>query len=188
MLVGLSCSDGPTAPATLEAPTNVTVVLATPTSALVTWVASANADQVRSYNVFRNGTKVGEVSTTSFTDSGLVELTPYKYDVSANGVSGIVSALSSDSPSSAVTPPDVTAPYVTASIPTQGSTGVSTASTITATFSEAVDSATVNSSTFVAKMAGAVSIAGTVSYTKATHVAEFRPTAGLPSGGGVTVA
>src|SRR5688572_19536853 len=75
------------------------------------------ADRVASYNVFRNGAKVAEVQVTTYLDEGLVENTEYKYTVSANGKSGIVSALSAETPSAAITAPDVTAPQISTTLP-----------------------------------------------------------------------
>jgi hypothetical protein len=44
-----------------------------------------------SYNIIRNGTKVGESPSTSFTDVGLAEQTKFEYSVSANCLSGLLS-------------------------------------------------------------------------------------------------
>lgn len=73
---------------------------------------------------------------------------------------------------------DNTPPSVTAVSPTSGQTGVSTASTITATFSEGVQN--VSASTFTV-LAGGSPVAGTVSYNSSTHVATFTPSANLSS-------
>src|SRR4051812_45952119 len=92
-----SCKDT-TGPVTPETPTGVTVVLLSPTSAKVTWTGSSDPASVRSYNVFRNGTKVGEVNGPLFVDTGLAELVTYRYGVSTNGVNGLLSATSDDTP------------------------------------------------------------------------------------------
>lgn len=71
---------------------------------------------------------------------------------------------------------DVTAPTVVSTTPSNGASGVSRASDISATFSEAMDPATITTSTFtVTSMFGPVS--GTVSYNAATKTATFVPTA-----------
>jgi len=69
-----ACGDltGPKSP---ETPINVTATLASPTSVRVDWTKSPQSDGVISYNILRNGTKVGESTTFSFTDTGLAEKT-----------------------------------------------------------------------------------------------------------------
>jgi methionine-rich copper-binding protein CopC len=71
---------------------------------------------------------------------------------------------------------DVTAPTVTAASPLAGATNVPVAATISATFSEAVQSATIS---FIVKDAGNNVVAGAVSYDGGTHVATFTPTSAL---------
>ena len=73
-LTGLACGEltGPVSPST---PVNVTATIASPTSVLVRWQASPQSDGVVSYNVFRNGTKVGESVTTSYTAVSYTHLT-----------------------------------------------------------------------------------------------------------------
>ncbi len=76
--------------------------------------------------------------------------------------------------------PDVTPPTVTSTNPASGATNVSTSAAATATFSEALDPASINASTFtLASPAG--SVAGTVSYNAGTRTASVASTAGLLS-------
>jgi hypothetical protein len=175
-----SCSD-PAGPGTLSAPTNVTVTLLGPGSARVAWTASAESDRVVSYNVLRNGTKIGESTTTTYDDNTLVEGGTYSYNVSANAADGVTSDTSADSPAATITAPDVTAPTITSTSPTTGSTGVSSAATVAVTFSEAMDPTSISAATFVLRTAGGTSVAGTVSYAAATRIAEFKPDAALSS-------
>jgi hypothetical protein len=76
-------------------------------------------------------------------------------------------------------PADTTPPTVTAVSPLSGATGVATAATVTATFSEAVDPATVGTSTFELRTAANVLVASTVSYDAATRRATLTPNAAL---------
>jgi hypothetical protein len=69
---------------------------------------------------------------------------------------------------------DVTPPTVTAQSPTAGST-VCTTSSVSATFSEPMDAATIDTTTFRVTDNG-VAVAGSVSYDAATRVASFVPT------------
>lgn len=178
-LAGIACGEltGPISPST---PVNVTATLATPTSATVSWTPSPQSDGVISYNVFRNGTKVGESTTTTYTDTGLAQQTTYKYTVSANCKSGVLSGLSVETDAATVTTLDVTAPRVTAVQPPAGFVGVSPAATATVTFNEAIDPTTLNTTTFNLKVtsSGAL-IPGAVTYNAATRVAEFKPAATL---------
>lgn len=82
-------------------------------------------------------------------------------------------------------------PTVTAVTPPDSATAICPNTTIvTATFSKAMNPATINSSTFTVTGAGGASVAGTVSYVAATNVATFTPTTPLatlaPSGGTFT--
>ena len=74
-------------------------------------------------------------------------------------------------------PPDNTPPTVTSTTPSGGDTGVAVTSSITATFSESVQPATVSTSTFTLKDSADTSIAGTVSLNGL--VATFVPTSSL---------
>jgi len=149
---------------------------------MVTWTPSPQSDGVISYNVFRNGVRVGESKTTSYTDTGLAPQQTYMYTVSANCTSGVLSGLSLETPGAAVTTVDVTPPRVTSMQPPPNSTGVSPSATVTATFSEPIDPTTLNATTFNLKVTatGAV-IPGTVTYNAANRTAEFKPTSGLPN-------
>ena len=75
--------------------------------------------------------------------------------------------------------PDTTPPTVTAQTPAAGATGVATGTTVTATFSEPVQSATV-AMTLTDGSGGAVS--GGVNYDSATQRATFTPSAALIAG------
>jgi len=60
------------------APTGLTVTGTTTTSVSLSWNAVTNAT---SYNVYRNGSKVGASTSTTYTDSGLIAGTTYSYTV-----------------------------------------------------------------------------------------------------------
>ena len=175
---------GPTSPST---PTGVTATLLSATSAMVTWTPSPQNDGVISYSVYRNGTKVGESKTTSYTDTGLSQQLTYKYTVAANCTSGVVSDQSVVTAASTVVTVDITPPTVISHQPPTGFLGVSPGATATVTFSEPMDPATINTTTFNLKVtAGGVPIPGTVTYTPATRIAEFKPTSALPNPADIT--
>ncbi|AWV82213.1 fibronectin type III domain-containing protein [Clostridium acetobutylicum] len=50
------------------------------TQSSLTWDAVAGATQ---YNIYKNGTKIGQSTTNSYKDTGLTGSTTYKYQVSA---------------------------------------------------------------------------------------------------------
>jgi poly(3-hydroxybutyrate) depolymerase len=61
-------------------PTGLSVTSTTSSSVALSWSASSGAT---SYNVYRNGAKVGSATSTSYTDSGLTASTSYTYTVTA---------------------------------------------------------------------------------------------------------
>jgi len=72
-----------------------------------------------------------------------------------------------------------TAPLVTSTTPANGSTGVPITQVATATFSEAMNPATITTTTFTLTGPGGTAIAGTVAYNATSSVASFTPSASL---------
>jgi hypothetical protein len=73
-------------------------------------------------------------------------------------------------------------PTVSSRTPAAGATGVSSTTNVTATFSLAMDPATVNASTFVLRDAANVIVPSAISYDAATRVATLNPTPNLSGG------
>jgi ketosteroid isomerase-like protein len=71
-------------------------------------------------------------------------------------------------------------PTIVSTIPADGDTGVAVNTAISATFSEAMDPATINATTFALVGPGATSVGGTVSYSGGT--ATFAPSTNLATG------
>ena len=69
------------------------------------------------------------------------------------------------------TPPDTTPPTVSSVSPAAGATGVATTTAVSATFSEAMDAATIGASTFELRDAANVLVASNVSYDAPTRTA-----------------
>jgi hypothetical protein len=115
------------------------------------------------------------LNNTSYT----VTVTTGVKDVAGN-------ALAAQSTSTFTTIPDTTAPTVTATSPTNGATTVATSSVVTVTFSEAMDVATINGSTFtLTRTSGGGSpaaVAGAVSLDVTEKIATFTPSAALLNG------
>jgi len=85
------------------------------------------------------------------------------------------------------TEPDTTPPTVTATDPVNGATDVPVDSVVTATFSEALNAATVNAATFVLTDPSSAIVPATVSYDSISHTATLTPGALLASGATYTV-
>ncbi|MEV6015081.1 MULTISPECIES: glycoside hydrolase family 6 protein [unclassified Streptomyces] len=77
-------------------PGGLTVGTTTSSSVSLSWSASTDDTAVTGYDVYRDGTKVGSSTTTSYTDSGLSASTTYKYTVKAKDAAGNVSASSTE--------------------------------------------------------------------------------------------
>jgi subtilisin len=80
---------------------------------------------------------------------------------------------------SSTTSSDTTPPTVVSTNPSSGATGVAVTSSIVATFSEAVQSTTVSTSTFTLKNSAGTSISGTVSLGTDAKTATFKPASSL---------
>jgi hypothetical protein len=77
---------------------------------------------------------------------------------------------------------DTVPPTVTATSPVNGATGVSGTANVTATFSEAMDPATITAGTFVLRDPANALVAATVSYNATSRVATLNPTPTLAAG------
>jgi len=177
-----------TGPESPETPINVTAtVLPGGTSVRVDWEPSPQSDGVISYNVLRNGTKIGETTETTFTDTGLAEVATYEYTVSANCTSGELSEPSPVTAASTVTTLDLTPPTVINNQPPNNFNGVAPGATATATFSEPMDPASITPTTFNLRVTGTgAAIPGTVTYNATTRLAEFKPSGPMPSSTNIT--
>jgi len=104
-----------------SAPLNVTVQALSTTQAKVTWQASTDNVGVANYPVLRDGTAVGTITATNFTDAGLTPGQAYNYTVVANDAAGNVSAPSA--PAGVTMPlPDTTPPTISLTAPAAGNT------------------------------------------------------------------
>ncbi|HSX35978.1 MAG TPA: fibronectin type III domain-containing protein [Patescibacteria group bacterium] len=79
------------------------------TSANLSWTASTDAVGVTGYKIYRNGggAPIATITGTTYTDSGLADITTYSYTVAAFDAAGNASA---PSDIASVTTPDTTAP------------------------------------------------------------------------------
>jgi N-acetylneuraminic acid mutarotase len=81
---------------------------------------------------------------------------------------------------------DNTPPQVLSTDPTSGETAVSLDANVVATFSEAIDPATIGDATFLLKDQAETPVAGTVSYNPVTLTATFDPATNFAEGGSYT--
>ena len=88
-------------------PLNVAAKATSGTQVNVTWSAAADNVGVTGYQIFRNGNAVGTTTGLSFADTGLHDVTTYRYTVDAYDAAGNTSSVSS---SVSATTPDATAP------------------------------------------------------------------------------
>uniref|UniRef100_A0A832I353 DUF4082 domain-containing protein n=1 Tax=Eiseniibacteriota bacterium TaxID=2212470 RepID=A0A832I353_UNCEI len=75
--------------------------------------------------------------------------------------------------------PDVTPPSVTATVPAHGASGVAVGANVTATFSEAIDSATLDGTTFTLRAGADPPLAASVTWNAGTLTATLDPAAPL---------
>lgn len=75
-------------------PTNLSASVVNASSIQLSWTAATDNIRVAGYEIYRNGTKVGTSTSTTYTDSGLASDTTYSYNVKAYDSSGNLSALS----------------------------------------------------------------------------------------------
>jgi hypothetical protein len=171
------------------------------------WNANSESDLL-GYNLYRavevNGSvsdfvKVNfptPISGTSYTDTGLTNDTTYYYKLTAVDTSGNESTATA--PVSATptapppgdgggdgggTPPDTTPPTIIYNSPGTGATGVSINTSVVVTFSEAMNSSTINTTNFTIRKDNTfVNLPATVTYDQATKTATLTPVDPLEPG------
>jgi PKD repeat protein len=163
-------------------PTGLAGTATNPTTVALSWQPSTGS--VDHYDVFRDGAVIGTAppaASPSFTDRTATGATTYAYSVAAVDAAGGSSAQSA---AVQVTTPaaDTTGPTVLSSTPSDGATGVAVAANVTATFSEALATATVNGQTFTLEDAAGAVVPASVSYDGPSTTATLNPDADLASG------
>lgn len=103
-------------------PTGLSATAVSGSSVDLTWTASTDNIAVTGYEIRRGGSSIGTTSSTSFSDTGLSEITPYTYDVRARDAAGNWSGYST---TASATTLDVTAPSVPTGLTISGRTGTS---------------------------------------------------------------
>lgn len=119
-----------------------------------------------------------QAGATSFTATGLSPATTYYFVARAKDEAGNIDANTVEKPATTLSPPDTTPPIISSASPANNATGISITSTVTATFSEAMDPSTITDQTLTLSMPGEVGqvpVSGTVTYSGTT--ATFTPSA-----------
>ncbi len=170
-------------PAVAPTLSGVTASTVGTSSATISWTTDVASSTQVSYGPTAAYGSTSALDTTpatshSVTLTGLTPGTTYHYKAtSANSVG----STSSGDGSFVTLAGDTTAPTLTAVSPTNGSTGIAPPGSISATFSEAVQPASI---TMTLQTFSNVMLPGSVSYNAATRVATFTPTAPLSYDGG----
>jgi hypothetical protein len=86
-----------------SAPSGLTATATSSTSVSLSWTASTDTG-VTGYDIFRNGTKIGTSTTTSYTDNSVASNTAYTYTVTAYDAAGEVSTPSNAATVNATAP------------------------------------------------------------------------------------
>lgn len=168
------------------APANNATAVPTNTKLSITFSEAMNATTVSSSTVtLKKGTSsvAGTVTYTgtiaTFTPSAVLDASSVYTGTVTTGVKDVAgNALSANYTWSFTTAAtaDVTPPTVLTVVPASNATSVGTGTKATATFSEAMDAASINATTFTLKQ-GSTAVPGTVTYSGST--ATFTPSAAL---------
>lgn len=170
---GTSSSDTE-APAT---PENLVATVVSSNEISLSWNQSSDNIGVVGYIVYREGVSIANISAVNYSDKFLNPATEYCYAVSSYDAASNESALSLQVCATTDALPDTTPPTVSSTSPVNGSTGESISTSVTATFSEAMDPATINKASFTLKDSSNSPVTGTVSYSGLT--ATFTPVSDL---------
>ena len=176
-------TQAPAAPA-ISSPTDP----AADTTGSVTFSGTAEAGS--SVQLFEGATAVGTPVTAtggnwSKTITGIA-IGPHTYTAKATDAASNASGASNSVTVTESTPADNTPPTVAGRVPAPNATGVANNAQVKVTFSEAMDSSTITTSTITLKQ-GSTGVAGSVTYDAATRTATFTPASALADGTSYTV-
>jgi hypothetical protein len=147
-------------------------------SAIITWTTNvASSSQVdygttTAYGLF--AANAAAVTAHRISLTGLSPTTTYHYRIVSQDGTG-VSASTGDLVLTTPSAPDTTPPTVTSTTPATNAAGVSTATTVKATFSEAMTATTVTTASFVLRNPAGATVGGTIGYNATTRVATLTP-------------
>jgi hypothetical protein len=152
----------------------------TTTAATITWTTNLAASSRVDYGTTTAyGKAVANptmVTSHSVTLTGLSPSTTYHYRITSQASTG-TPASTADRTVKTASPPDTTAPTVTGRMPANGATGVSRATTASATFSEPMTASTITTSTVILRDPSSTVVTASVSYHATTRIATLTPSA-----------
>jgi len=155
-------------------PTSLSGSAASSSEINLSWSGAADDVGVTSYKVYRSGTVIATVASTSHTEAGLSPSTQYCYDITASDAAGNESAHSTQTCATTTVLADASPPTITSTRPANNATDIAVDTAITAVFSEAMNAVTLDQATFKLMDANDQPVSGTVSYSGTT--ATFAPT------------
>ncbi len=155
-------------------PTNLTVSSINQNQIRFYWTGSTDDVPIDRYSVYRDGSKIADVGGVVYTDLNVLPGVQYYYTVIAQDSNGNSSGASK--PLRATIPQ--TTLFVSSTTPVSDATGVAVNGAVFTTFSGAIDTASLNASTFTVTGPSGM-VAGAVSYNAATNSAVFAPSANL---------
>jgi hypothetical protein len=170
LVAAIACSDvtGTVLP---NPPESVSATLINRVAVSLQWAPRPSRENVVSFGVYRDGRKIGETASTSYTDSTAPENQTHVYAVSSRSADGAVSELSA---TTSIYTPDGTPPRILSVLPAAAAVNVDPQPTLRVIFSEPLDPASVTSSVAV-KTAAGITIAGTTSYVASTNSIQWIP-------------
>ena len=193
-----SATDSTPPTITATSPANGATGVSTGTSATVTFneamdaatIGSATFELRNSSNVlvpagvtYSTATRIATLAPTAALASGMTYTATVRGGATDPRVKDAAgNALAANFTWSFSTVADTTPPTITATSPANGATGVSTGTSATVTFNEAMDAATIGSATFELRNSSNVLVPAGVTYSTATRTATLAPTAALASG------
>jgi chitodextrinase len=119
-------------------PTNLTALAVSSSQINLSWSASTDNVGVTGYKIFRDGTQITTVATSSYADTGLSPSTTYSYTVAAFDAAGNTSAQSSPASGTTLPAPDTPPPTVSISAPANTATVFGSSVTVSASASDNV--------------------------------------------------
>ena len=97
-------------------PSGVTATAVSSTQINLNWAASTDNVKVTGYKVYRNGSQIATVTTTSYSNSGLAASTSYSYTVSAYDAAGNGSSQSAAASVTTPAAPDTQSPTIPSNV------------------------------------------------------------------------
>ena len=85
-------------------PQNLTASAVSSSRIDLTWTAATDNSGVTGYRIYRDGSEIGTVSDTQFSDTGLLAATAYTYRVAAYDAAGLESVLSDEAAATTLDP------------------------------------------------------------------------------------